>query len=110
MSNAHLLDLACRPIMTELVFDALPDIEQGKPVDTAHVYFYAASRKMQRDIGAERTFTSLAEKLFFLCELSWEMLSTSKLSINYRELPERLHRAFGNYIGEQATPSIGVMT
>nr|ADO19053.1 pentapeptide repeat protein [Nostoc flagelliforme str. Sunitezuoqi] len=33
MENPQLLDLARRPVMTELILEALPDIEAGKPVD-----------------------------------------------------------------------------
>ncbi|NJL68609.1 MAG: NACHT domain-containing protein, partial [Microcoleus sp. SM1_3_4] len=84
MNNPQLMDLARRPIMTELILEALPDIQAGKPVDMSRVYLYAVRRKMERDIKAERTFTSLADKLFFLCELSWEMLSTDQMSLNYR--------------------------
>jgi len=95
MDNAQLLDLARRPIMTEFILDALPDIEAGKPIDLARLYLYAVRHKMERDIKAERTFTSLADKLYFLCELSWGMLSTDRMSLNYREFPDRLRRLFG---------------
>ena len=47
----------------------------------ARVYLYATQRKMQRDITETRTFTSLADKLYFLCELSWEMLQHDKLKL-----------------------------
>jgi len=93
MGNSQLLDLARRPVMTELILEALPDIEAGKPVDMSRVYLYAVRTKMERDIKAERTFTSLADKLYFLCELSWEMLSTDQISLNYRLFPDRLRRA-----------------
>ena len=33
MDNSDMLDLLRRPVMTELVLDAVPDIEAGKPVD-----------------------------------------------------------------------------
>jgi uncharacterized protein YjbI with pentapeptide repeats len=56
---------------------------------------------MERDIKAERTFTSLADKLYFLCELSWEMLSTDRLSLNYRAFPDRVRRLFGPAVQEQ---------
>jgi predicted NACHT family NTPase len=80
--------------MTEYVIGALPDITEGKPIDLARVYLYSIQRKMERDIKAERTFTSLADKLYFLCELSWEMLSTDQMSLNYRDFRERLRRLF----------------
>jgi predicted NACHT family NTPase len=101
MGNAQLLDLARRPVMTELILEALPDIEAGKPVDMSRVYLYAVRRKMERDIKAERTFTSLADKLYFLCELSWEMVSSDQMSLNYRLFPDRIRRLFGSMVREE---------
>jgi len=101
MGNPQLLDLARRPVMTELILEALPDIEAGKPVDMSRVYLYAVRRKMERDIKEERTFTSMAEKLYFLCELSWEMLSSDRMSLNYREFPDRIRRLFGSVVQEE---------
>jgi WD40 repeat protein len=101
MGNPQLLDLARRPVMTELILEALPDIEAGKPVDMSRVYLYAVRRKMERDIKAERTFTSLADKLYFLCELSWEMLSTDQLTLNYRLFPDVLRRLFSTVVQEE---------
>jgi predicted NACHT family NTPase len=101
MHNPQLLDLARRPVMTELILEALPDIEAGKPVDMSRVYLYAVRRKMERDIKAERTFTSLADKLYFLSELSWEMLSTDQMSLNYRLFPDRIRRLFGDVVQEE---------
>jgi hypothetical protein len=101
LANPLLLDLARRPVMTEFILEALPDIEAGKPTDLSRVYLYAVRRKMERDIREERTFTSLADKLYFLCELSWEMLSTDRMSLNYRQFPDRLRRLFGSKVQEQ---------
>ncbi|MEO0532819.1 MAG: NACHT domain-containing protein [Cyanobacteria bacterium P01_A01_bin.123] len=101
MGNPQLLDLAHRPVLTELILEALPDIEAGKPVDMSRVYLYAVRHKMERDIKAERTFTSMADKLYFMCELSWEMLSTDRMSINYREFPDRIRKLFGPAVEEQ---------
>ncbi|MBR8832557.1 MAG: NACHT domain-containing protein [Stigonema ocellatum SAG 48.90 = DSM 106950] len=101
MGNPQLLDLARRPVMTELILEALPDIEIGKPVDMSRVYLYAVRRKMERDIKAERTFTTFADKLYFLCELSWEMLSTDQMSLNYRLFPDRIRRLFGSMVQEE---------
>jgi WD40 repeat protein len=101
MGNPQLLDLARRPVMTELILEALPDIEAGKPVDMSRIYLYAVRRKIERDIKAERTFTSVADKLYFLCELSWEMLSTDQMSINYRGFPDRIRSLFGSIVQEE---------
>ncbi len=101
MGNSQLLDLARRPVLTELILEALPDIAAGKPVDMSRVYLYAVQRKMQRDIKAERTFTSLADKMYFLCELAWEMLSKEQMSLNYRLFPDRIRRLFGSVVQEE---------
>ena len=101
MGSPQLLDLARRPVMTELILEALPDIEAGKPVDMSRIYLYAVRRKIERDIKAERTFTSVADKLYFLCELSWEMLSTNQMSINYRSFPDRIRNLFGSIVQEE---------
>jgi hypothetical protein len=96
--NPTLLDLMRRPVMSELVLDALPAIEAGAPVDLARVYLYAVRRKLDRDVRAERTFTSIADKLYFMCELAWEMVSSDTLSINYRQFPDRLRACFGSTV------------
>lgn len=101
MGNPQLLDLARRPVMSELILEALPEIEAGKAIDLARIYLYAVKRKMERDIEQERTFTSLADKLYFLCELSWEMLSTDRMSLNYREFPDRIRRLFEPVVREE---------
>ncbi|MDT0351705.1 NACHT domain-containing protein [Pseudonocardia charpentierae] len=101
MANSDLLDLMRRPVMSELVLDALPEISAGGAVDIARIYLYAVRRKITRDIHAERTFTSTRDKVYFLSELSWEMLSTASMSINYREFPERIRACFGDAVREE---------
>ncbi|MDI1463274.1 pentapeptide repeat-containing protein [Catellatospora sp. KI3] len=98
MNNEELRDLLRRPVMSELVLEALPDIGAGQRIDMARVYLYAVRRKMDRDIREGRTFTGRPDKLYFLCELAWEMLSTSTMSLNYREFPDRLRTHFGTAV------------
>lgn len=101
MRNPALLDLARRPVMAGYILEALPDIKAGKRVDLARIYLYAVTRKMERDIESGRTFTSLADKLYFLCEIAWEMLSTDTMNLNYRQFPDRLATLFGDTVKEQ---------
>jgi len=101
MDNEQLLDLARRPVMADFIFEALPELRAGKPIDLSRVYLYAVRRKMERDIKEERTFTSLADKLYFLCELSWEMLSTDSMTLNYRYFPDRVRRLFSPAVQEK---------
>jgi len=94
-SHPNLLEIARRPLMLELILQALPEISSGKPIDLARIYLYTVRSKMEKDISAERTFTSLADKLYFLCELSWEMLSTEQMSLSYKRFPARIRQFFG---------------
>lgn len=98
MSHPELLTLARRPLMIELILDALPDIEAGNPIDLARIYLYTVRRKMGRDIRSDRTFTSLADKLYFLCEVSWEMFSQSTLSLSYKDFPQQIRDLFGKAV------------
>ncbi|MEU1763304.1 pentapeptide repeat-containing protein [Micromonospora sp. NPDC005652] len=91
--NFHLLDLLRRPVMSDLVMTAIPSISVDQPIDIAQVYLHAVRTKMDNDIGMVRTFTGRVDKVFFLCELSWQMLSESLMTLNYREFPDKL-RAF----------------
>ncbi|GAA2589789.1 hypothetical protein GCM10010435_80570 [Winogradskya consettensis] len=101
LGNEELMELMRRPVMSELALAALPAIEAGAKVDLARVYLYAVQHKIDADIKAERTFTSLADKVFFLCELSWHMLAESVLTINYREIPDRIRACFKDVVQEQ---------
>ncbi len=101
MGHPELLDLASRPVMLEFILEALPDIEAEKLIDLSRIYLYAIRAKLERDIKSERTFTSMADKLYFMCELSWEMLTTEKMSLNYRLFPDRLRNLFGPVVSEE---------
>ncbi|WP_405413843.1 NACHT domain-containing protein [Streptomyces rubiginosohelvolus] len=98
MSNDDVRDLMRRPVMSELVIDALPEIESGAPINLTRIYLYAIKRKMDRDVTSRRTFTSRADKLFFLSEVASEMLRTNQLTLNYRDFPDRLRSCFGSAV------------
>lgn len=97
LSNQRLIDLGRRPVMVDLLIDAMPSLE-AENADLARVYYQAVQRKMERDISLGRTFTSMADKIFFMCEISWEMLSTQQLKINYKQIPDRIREYFGSRV------------
>jgi len=94
MADDHLLDFARRPVMIGYLIEALPQIESGKPVDLSRVYLYALQREMERNIEEKRTFTSEADKFYFFSELSWEMLTTGQMRLNFRDFPDRVRQLF----------------
>jgi len=103
MKHPLLLDMARRPVLMEYILESLPEIESGKPIDLARIYLYALHKKLASDLKSQRTFTSLADKLYFMCELSREMLETETMSLNYREFPDRLKNLFGAEVAEEKT-------
>jgi hypothetical protein len=102
LARRELREIALRPLLVELVMEALDEVNAGAEVDVARIYLYAVRRKLEREIEEGRTFLSLADKLYFMYELSWEMLHENRMSLHYREFPDRLRRLFG---GEVAAPS-----
>ncbi|PSB58219.1 NACHT and WD40 repeat domain-containing protein [Chamaesiphon polymorphus] len=102
LSNPELYDLVKRPMMVDLVLAALPEISAGQKIDLARVYLYALKQKLAQDIETKRTFTSMADKVFFLCEVSWAMLSQNKLTLHYSQFPDRLREVFGDAIEDKA--------
>lgn len=94
LNHPDLKDLASRPVMISLILQALPQIQADKEVDLARVYLYAVTHQLEK-INTGRSFTSTADKLYFLCELSWQMLSSDQMSLNYRDFPDRLRQLFG---------------
>jgi predicted NACHT family NTPase len=103
MKHPLLLDMARRPVLMEYILECIPEIESGKPIDLARVYLYALHKKLDTDLKSGRTFTSLADKLYFMCELSWEMLTTGNMCLNYRLFPDRLKNLFGAVVSEEKT-------
>jgi predicted NACHT family NTPase/formylglycine-generating enzyme required for sulfatase activity len=101
LSHPQILDLARRPVLMEFILEALPEIERGKRIDLSRIYLYATRAKMEHDMKWERTFTSMPDKLYFMCELSWEMLTTETMSLNYRLFPDRLKSLFGEIVSKE---------
>jgi hypothetical protein len=101
LSSVDLLELVSRPVMCDLVLTAMPEIEAGEAIDLSRVYLYAIRRKIDEDIRAERTFTSRADKLFFLCQLASYMEANSVMSLNYRDFPDRIRECFGEAVQTQ---------
>ncbi|MEO0539711.1 MAG: pentapeptide repeat-containing protein [Cyanobacteria bacterium P01_A01_bin.105] len=104
LQSEKLIELAERPVMVDLSLDALPTIEtldDLRQLDMSRVYLYAVMRRLERDWQEERTFTSIADKLYFLCELSWEMLKSDQMSLHFRSFPDRLAQLFGDQVKQQ---------
>lgn len=100
MRNPRLVRHARRPVMVEFILDALPRISSRRTVDLSHIYLYAVKKKLAGEVraGGKSPFQSLADKVFFFGELSWEMLRTGRMTLNYSRFPATLSCAFGRDI------------
>ncbi|NMO18735.1 hypothetical protein HPC49_13210 [Pyxidicoccus fallax] len=100
LTHSNLAGLARKPIVLELLLAALDEVSPDVLGNEAEVYLYATNRLLLRNITTERTFTSTSDKLYFLCELAWEMLSGESLSIHYRLIPDRIQKHFQGQLKE----------
>ena len=101
LSDGNLAAMAGKPVLIELLLAALEETSADAVKNTADVYLYATNKLLLRNIAAQKTFTSTADKLYFLCELAWEMLRTNELRIHFADIPERIRAYFGDQIKDQ---------
>lgn len=101
LKRPNLADMARKPVLVELLLAALDEMSANVLENQSQVYLYATNKLLLRNIDTERTFTTTADKLYFLCELAWEMIKSGDLRINYRAIPRRIKVYFGNRIKDQ---------
>jgi WD40 repeat protein len=97
----NLAEMARKPVLVELLLAALDEVSADVLENPAQVYLYATNRLLLRNIDTQRTFTTTADKLYFLCELAWEMVKSGELRIHYTDIPERIKTYFGDRIKNQ---------
>ncbi len=101
LNDENLAEMAKKPVLIELLLAALDEeVDPSVLKKPAHVYLYATNGLLLRNIETERTFTSTADKLYFLCELAWEMVSSENLRIHFKDIPKRINDFFGDKIDE----------
>lgn len=101
LKNANLADMARRPVLVELLLAALDEVNPHVLKSPAQVYLYATNKLLLRNIDTKRTFTTTADKLYFLCELAWSMIERGELRIHYSDIPERIQEHFGSRIKDK---------
>lgn len=92
LSVPELADLAQRAGSIEFIVAALPSLINLRKIDLGRVFLYATRELLIKNIREKRSFTSMADKVHFLCELAWQMLSTGELKINFSQFPDRLRQ------------------
>lgn len=101
LDRQDLAEMIRKPVLLELVLAALDEVGENILENPAQVYLYATNKLLLRNIDTRRTFTTTSDKLFFLCELAWEMIKNNQLTIHYKNIPERIKLYFGSRISDQ---------
>jgi len=101
LHTKNLAEMARKPVLIDLLLAALNEVDAEVLNNPAQVYLYATNKLLLRNISADKTFTSTADKLFFLCELAWEMIRSGELRIHYSSIPDRIRAYFGDRINDQ---------
>ncbi len=101
LGHATLLDLARRPVMVEMLMESLDELVGRERIVTSQVYLIATDRQIRKNIKEERTFTTISDKVRFLCELAWEMHSSESLRLHYKLFPGRIREIFGDVVADE---------
>jgi hypothetical protein len=101
LKKPNLAGMARKPVLIELLLAALDEVSTDVLENPAKVYLYATNKLLLRNIDTKRTFTTTTDKLYFLCELAWEMIKSGELRIHYASIPERIKVYFGEGIKDQ---------
>ncbi len=101
LNKPNLYEMARKPILVELLLEALKEVSADVLENPAKVYLYATNKLLLRNIETKRTFTITADKLYFLCELAWEMIKSGLLRIHYTAIPDRINTYFGEKIKDK---------
>jgi tetratricopeptide (TPR) repeat protein len=96
LKNRMLAEMARKPVLMQLLLTSLEHVESiNKP---SMVYLYATNALLLQNIKTRRSFTSTADKLYFLCELAWDMIKKDELRIHFKDIPERIRTYFKDKI------------
>lgn len=101
LNNENLAAMARKPVLIELLLASLEEVSDKGLENPAQIYLFATNKLLLRNIETGRTFTSTADKLFFLCELAWEMIRNNELKVHYSEIPERISYYFKSKIKDR---------
>jgi WD40 repeat protein len=101
LKDDNLAEMARKPVLIESLLAAMEEVDPGILENQSQVYLYATNKLLLRNIDTKRTFSTTADKLYFLCELALEMISTQVMQIHYKEIPARITGYFGKKIKDE---------
>lgn len=85
-----------KPVLLRLFLASLNKNDYNYVDSSAQIYLYSTDKLLLRKMKTGSVFTSNADKLYFLCELSWTMIKSGDLRIHWTKIPENVHDYFKN--------------
>lgn len=101
LQTPNLSLIARKAVRIDLLLNALQEVNEEALQKLAHVYLYATNALLLRNIDTRRTFTATTDKIYFLCELAWEMIRSGEARIHYSQIPQRIKTFFGPRLKDQ---------
>jgi GTPase SAR1 family protein len=94
LNKPHLAAIARTPASLPLLLTAMETVSSDKLPHKSLVYLHATQKLLIQHIPTAGIFTSIAEKLFFLCDLSWHMIKYGRLWVHYSRFPLHIRKMF----------------
>jgi hypothetical protein len=92
---SNLRDLASRPLLLDMIFKTLPQIQDASQINQATLYGTYVDALLKRRWREDTDCIPPQERLFFMQELAWEMYETQRFTIPFSEFPGRVVLRFG---------------
>lgn len=101
LSKKHLASVACCPGHIQLLLAALQETSSNNLHHLSHIYLHASNKLLIRRMGTQRIFRSTQDKLYFLCELAWDMIYHHELRMKHRKILQHFRDFIHNSLKTQ---------
>ena len=96
LSKSGLNVMIRKPVLLRLFLASMNNNDYNCISRSAQIYLYSTDKLLLRKMRIGSVFASTADKLYFLCELSWTMAKSGDLRIHWTKIPENVYEYFKN--------------
>ncbi len=89
-SNPKLSSIASQPIMSKLLLTAIDETTIDMLSNKSQIYLYATKKIILENLPTNQVLKSLSEKLYFYCEIAWEIILLGRTKIRFDEFPQQI--------------------
>ena len=103
-ASYDLMDLASKPVLLDTMI-ALRSPLTTESDDPVSLYLQYTRDGLVMKMKSGAIFVNSADKIFFLCELAWEMVTTANNAIHYLQVPPSIKARFPGHAGDDISQS-----